>query len=421
MTSEVCVMNRLAIVLAADSASTVTQHTDEGYKERYFKGANKIFQLSDYHPVGVMIFDSASILNVPWEIIIKSFRADLKDQSFERLEDYAKRFFDFLDGNMKLFPTEVQHNELLSAARNNALELIFSVDRAIKEQIKNNVIKEIESEIIELGKSPKISGISEEFEEECLKDFIDKLSEDLELLRASIAEFLPDDLSALAEYGLMKVLRQPSKSMGSTGLVFAGFGDHDIFPSMREYLSQGYILGKHVVTVTDGGLDVNHYTSAHIKAFAQTSMSDTFTLGLSQDVFISVMQAVGEGLEHIENELIKIHGDEDCKAKNIPAIIDSARKAISSTVLTNAREQHADPMRNVLSFLPIDEMAELAETLINLQSLKEKVTRPSETVGGPVDVAVITKSEGLVWIKRKHYFNLDINARYVQRRAKLLS
>jgi hypothetical protein len=73
----------------------------------------------------------------------------------------------------------------------------------------------------------------------------------------------------------------------------------------------------------------------------------------------------------------------------------------------------------VLGVLPVDEMAGLAETLINLQSLKEKVTKPSETVGGPVDVAVITKSEGLVWIKRKHYFDAEMNSRYLQRQAAL--
>ena len=55
MTSEVCLMNRLAVVLAADSATTVTQWTERGPEERYFKGANKIFQLSDHHPVGLMI------------------------------------------------------------------------------------------------------------------------------------------------------------------------------------------------------------------------------------------------------------------------------------------------------------------------------------------------------------------------------
>ena len=44
MTSEVCLMNRRAVVLAADSATTVTYWTDKGKEERYFKGANNIFQ-----------------------------------------------------------------------------------------------------------------------------------------------------------------------------------------------------------------------------------------------------------------------------------------------------------------------------------------------------------------------------------------
>jgi hypothetical protein len=59
VTAEVCIMNRLAVVLAADSAATVSQWTGSKYEERYFKGSNKIFQLSDHQPVGLMIFDSA--------------------------------------------------------------------------------------------------------------------------------------------------------------------------------------------------------------------------------------------------------------------------------------------------------------------------------------------------------------------------
>ena len=61
------------------------------------------------------------------------------------------------------------------------------------------------------------------------------------------------------------------------------------------------------------------------------------------------------------------------------------------------------------------EMVHLAETLIVLQSLKERITTHSESVGGPVDIAVITKAEGLVWIKRKHYFEADRNLPYVMR------
>jgi hypothetical protein len=32
-----------------------------------------------------------------------------------------------------------------------------------------------------------------------------------------------------------------------------------------------------------------------------------------------------------------------------------------------------------------------------------------ETVGGPIDVAVISKGDGFVWIKRKHYFVPELN------------
>ena len=37
----------------------------------------KLFTLSKYHPVGVMIYNNASLLGVPLETIIKLFRRDL--------------------------------------------------------------------------------------------------------------------------------------------------------------------------------------------------------------------------------------------------------------------------------------------------------------------------------------------------------
>lgn len=57
----------------------------------------------------------------------------------------------------------------------------------------------------------------------------------------------------------------------------------------------------------------------------------------------------------------------------------------------------------------------VAETLIVLQSLKERVTSPKQSVGGPVDIAVLTKSEGLIWVKGKHFFDSEKNLRYVMR------
>jgi len=42
-------------------------------------------------------------------------------------------------------------------------------------------------------------------------------------------------------------------------------------------------------------------------------------------------------------------------------------------------------------------------------------------VVGPVDVAVISKGDGLIWIKRKHYFAPDLNHRYFDRDQDLSS
>jgi hypothetical protein len=63
--------------------------------------------------------------------------------------------------------------------------------------------------------------------------------------------------------------------------------------------------------------------------------------------------------------------------------------------------------------LPKDELAAMAEALVNLTVFKHKVSMSAETVGGPIDVAVITKGDGLVWIKRKHYFSAELNHHFM--------
>ena len=50
-----------------------------------------------------------------------------------------------------------------------------------------------------------------------------------------------------------------------------------------------------------------------------------------------------------------------------------------------------------------------------VQSLKERVTEPTESVSGPIDVAAISKHDGFVWIERKHYFRPELNPRFFQR------
>jgi hypothetical protein len=75
---------------------------------------------------------------------------------------------------------------------------------------------------------------------------------------------------------------------------------------------------------------------------------------------------------------------------------------------TNYRQKILD----MVDFMPKSDLANMAESLINLTSIKRRVSAESENVGGPIDVAVISKYDGFVWIKRKHYFDRELNPRY---------
>lgn len=94
MTAEIVIMNKDAIAIAADSAVTLTlgQNSD-----KIFTSTHKIFTLSKYQPVGIMIYNDALFMSIPWETIIKDYRNKLGEKSFDTLEEYADNFIEFLN------------------------------------------------------------------------------------------------------------------------------------------------------------------------------------------------------------------------------------------------------------------------------------------------------------------------------------
>src|SRR5437867_11969353 len=104
MTAEIAIMNKSAVALAADSAVTIG--SERGQK--IFNTVNKLFTLSKHHPVAVMIYGSAEIMQVPWETIIKVCRKRLAKRHFSHLESYADDLTGFLAGNRSFFPKSEQ-------------------------------------------------------------------------------------------------------------------------------------------------------------------------------------------------------------------------------------------------------------------------------------------------------------------------
>jgi hypothetical protein len=362
-----------------------------------------------------MIFDAADILRVPWELVVKSFRATLGRKSFNGLSEYASEFFSFMETNARLFPPEIQKEILVDAARSAALRVTW------RNSLENDDAARLnENDRLVQERRTIVDGVSypacmpAETADEVIATTIDDVVAAIESWRETFGSSYPTNIQEFAKLALQDVLKLPLDHLSATGLVFAGFGDHDIFPRFVEYKSCGIIANRHM-TMDGGHVEITHETPAWLASFAQTAMSDTFSLGISEDVYRSMMVTVDEGIRSLVAEIVPASGGSLDTVPNVEERVDSSRQAIGRAVLEKTRNEHAIPLRRVLSVLPVDEMAELAETLINLQSLKEKVTKKSETVGGPVDVAIITKNEGMLWIKRKHFFDRELNSRYFAR------
>jgi hypothetical protein len=92
MTAEIAIMNKQGIALAADSAVTMGPQGSQ----KIFPTADKIFSLSKYHPVGIMVYGNAAFMGVPWETVVKIYRSQLGERCFSSLRLYAENFLSFL-------------------------------------------------------------------------------------------------------------------------------------------------------------------------------------------------------------------------------------------------------------------------------------------------------------------------------------
>jgi hypothetical protein len=86
------------------------------------------------------------------------------------------------------------------------------------------------------------------------------------------------------------------------------------------------------------------------------------------------------------------------------------------TAVKSVKEYFKRQVHGMVAFMPKQELANFAESMVNITSIKWKVSAEQESVGGPIDVAVISRSGGFIWVHRKHYFERDLNPKFFQRK-----
>jgi hypothetical protein len=426
VTSEVALLNRSAVALAADSASTVTYWNPDTRQneQRYFKRVNKIFNVVSGKPVGMMTYAAGSLQGMPWEVITKAYRDDRIGFTSETLPDYAADVFEYIAGNRHIFSEASQLQHLLSLVSESVTALSYGLvfddafknakDPQEKQQIAEDKVSNAEINV----STPKyINDVARAIHDEIAADpagIIDHFSQTAEG-RFFIAQLGDPIYQRIIKLSIQRVFKEDITSLEYTGIVVAGYGEKQYLPQLEQFKVYGIFRNKLIYTRHDAGCRQITYTNtSDIVPIAQSTMVNTFRLGADIDTLGEIDSYVGVAIDEFVAELVKANH------LNAQVNVDAMKATVTSAFTDKVREHiwktHGRPFRQVIGMLSPEELAEIAETFVSAESLKERVTRPTETVSGPVDVAVISKSDGFIWIKRKHYFDPQLNLRFVAKR-----
>ena len=424
MTAEVAVMNKQAIALAADSAVTFGRETEQ----KIFTSASKIFTLSKYQPVGVMIYGNASLMDVPWETIIKVYRSHLGKRTLKTISAYAEDFLSFLAENEQLFPEDVQNWYVDSLIYTHfqfiANEVKESVDKIITEEssIGDEIVKKITSQVVknyfERWKEAELSlSVPEGFTARLRQKYRNSIRN----LKQRVFENLPltrQSSRQLTEIAINLFTKFPSGLVTSnhSGIVIAGFGTNDVFPVLESFSVESKV-DNCLKYKKERGVNINLQNDATIIPFAQSEMVSTFMTGAApnyhntidrdiEEIFTSYPEVLVDNIDCLNQE------DKENLKQHLKEVGQKEFEKYRKKLSEYRTDHFINPVMQVVQGLPKDELAAMAESLINLTSFKRRVSMEEETVGGPIDVAVISKGDGFVWIKRKHYFQGELNQQF---------
>jgi hypothetical protein len=425
MTAEIVIMNREAVAVAADSALSIIGG-ETHRPQKILTSAVKIFSISPNHAICIMTFNYATFMGIPWETIIDQFRKKVSHTPFPHTADCAYAFIEYLATDTEIISSKAQENFFVARA--------YSYFRVIRERIAERTSTFVKdrgeasegdrvrfargavAEMVEqLRAAPFVASMTEQDAGDLNAAYHEKIAKALEETFAGVP--LDDETVAWLKSlpGLFF-----TKSIGTgdplwqnySGIVFTGFGTRDTFPSLVSFWIEGRFNQKVRHTVKRD-IRIDFDTAAEIVPFAQHEVVDTFLSGIDPELEIELLQDFTSTLrlytDSIIDRLAQLpEGEKTALKEEYQAKSGEIVRRVTDR-LDDLRSSNFMPIVNLVTALPKSELAAMAESLVNLTTLKRKISLEAETVGGPVDVVVISKSDCLVWIKRKQYFPRDLN------------
>ncbi len=409
MTSEIILMNRNVLTIGADSAMT----SWAGGRYRIANEAEKIFTFGDKSSLAIMIYNSADILGHPWQSVIGEFMDTHRKTDFSSVEDLAATFFAYLDNHVSLFEPEeeerwfaltlnVIYSQIVHLARERLNFAGMTDDRSLgREEAMVMAINFVHRAFHdEDGKPlPNLDCFSDTAPEDVYSKFSDTVDA---VIRDHFGDVTQDEgaiakLREIAGFAVVKELFLERMIM--SGLVFAGFGSDQMYPTFDEYFVST-VFNNRVKRRRHYLNEVSNKNQASVSFFADSDASVGFLRGIDSDTAGFLFGASEFFLTKMSGPFVDQLDFLDATQKQkLTESIAHQFSPLFHQSLLGALDQKVEmdritPFLDVVNSMGPEEMGTMTADLVNLNILRKKVVNEEGTVGGPVRVFTMSKRGG---------------------------
>lgn len=396
MTSEILLMNRRCVVLAADNG-TLTNDAS----------GTRIFEISSNPPVGMMVHGKNVIGGVPIEALADEFSKQMFGCYFENMEDYARAFITFLDEG-KILDDETSVGPVIPAGV-SADELIYDIIRMWdnlceyceelpfpSEYDENVPVSDFETslgmlmdELLALD-----FGADQDLRDKIGMMFEENLDMDDLLFNLQMEDCYTEDvepyIDRLVDLYILALSGGMVKEMllDVSDLVFAGYCEGSFLPSLIECEIRGHYFGN---TYCDFGQEHGAISGkrAAVLPFDLSPRLERFLLGLDRESADDVTDFVSYRIS--EMELPGGKKLDDAEVEMVTQIVEDEIDDLNDTCRNAVVEYVRD--------LSKGETAAAAEFLVAMNAFGWMMDTGVDAAGD-IDVVIMSKEDGFIWASR---------------------
>lgn len=367
MTVQFTIVNLRRHIFASDDGLTTPM-------DKKYEGMQKIYKLSDIHPAQMMINGNMEFENIPMETIINEFIRNTDFEKLKTIEEIKNKFIDFL---AKYCPTS------------SCDEYIEFVADKFKEDLKVEIVENSFDNVIETRRKrrtypfiKKYSSFNDEFE-----------------------DMIPENKDKEKYTELLWQMFSWNLKYEGTGVIISGHNINSPYPSYFEINAHCNDPDGIIYEELESKID---FEDTLIRIYAINEEGYAFFTGVHDEFIDFISKYINETNEVIVHRLkSKLKEEKINTHDKIIEIVENTITTEYSDVndeIINFKSKGICETSKSIEFIPNHLLCILADEIIRLTAMKQKISSEDEYVSMNSHISLMTKANGFKWIK----FNNEI-------------